>query len=121
MSTKTHAKAYDGTGESAFVVQHEAIEVVGKKSLGLADAGVVASKFDGAGLYIVEDATTGDAAVISAIKTAGTLSVDKVAGPTVITTTKDTASSVNVYVEGGFITGQNLTGGSIDLVIKPFV
>jgi hypothetical protein len=120
MSTKTHARVLNGTGESVFVIEHEGIEVKGATEAGVIDTGVVVTDFAGVGNYIVSDDTTGDGGTISVIETAGTLSTVKLSGPAVITVTKDTASSVNVYIEDGVLKVQNLTGGAIDLTVKPF-
>jgi hypothetical protein len=121
MSTKTHAKALDGTGESVFVVEHEGIEVKGASYEALADASVTSTLYSQEGQYLVKDTVNGDSATISIINTGGTLSAVKVNGSTGITITADNALTLNVYVLAGVLAVQNLTGGAIDVVIKPYV
>ncbi len=118
---KGNSKVLSGSGKSLYVIQHEGLEIQGDGESGVIDTGIVVTEFAEAGLYIVSDDTTGDAGIISVINTAGTLSAIKTAGPTVITIAKDTASSVNAYIETGVLKVQNLTGGDIDITVKPYV
>lgn len=118
---KHHSKALSSTGKSLLVVEHEGLEVKGDSYESVANSAVQATEFDGVGNYIVEDTTNEDSGIVALINTAGTKTTTKLAGPTVITATKDTASSINVYFENDVINVQNLTGGAIDITVKPYV
>jgi hypothetical protein len=121
MATKTHAKNLDQTGRSAFVVEHEVVETKGNVSGTLADAGVFDAGPASTGVVTVEETVNGNSGTFDVINTAGTLSTVKRNGPVLFTHTKDTAASINVYVENGNLQVQNLTGADINVTVKSYV
>lgn len=91
------------------------------KTATLADAAVVASAIDATtGILLVEDTTNGNSAVVSVHNAAGTPTLTKVNGVAGIAVAKDTATSINVYIEDGVIKVQNSTGAELDIVIKAY-
>jgi len=119
--SKTNSKALDGSGKSLYEVQHEGLEVKGDIYEAVADAVVTSTLFNQEGLYLVKDDTNGDSATISIINTAGTLSAIKVGGSVGVTISVDNATTLNVYVLAGVLAVQNLTTGTIDFTVKPYV
>lgn len=117
---KTNAKVLDGTGKSLIQIQHLGVELKGEKIVALADSADIVTLLALPGLYIATDETNDNSAVISVINTAGTLTTGTIATPTGIGPTKDVASKMNVYIEGGVITVQNNTGGPIDATVKVY-
>lgn len=118
---KTNSKALDGTGKSLYEIQHEGVSVKGDLLAATADAAVVSTVYNQEGLYLVKNETDEDSAVVSVINTGGTLSAIKVGGSAGVTITADNATTLNVYVLAGVLAVQNLTGGAIDVTVKPYV
>lgn len=85
----------------------------------LANSGVYDTGIESlTGFLTVEDSTNGDSAIATVHLNGDTLTIASVAGSSSITATKDTASSVNVYVESGSIQIQNLSGASAVITAK---
>ena len=119
--SKLNSKALSSSGKSVLEVQHEGISVKGDISLELDDTQVFTTDFDSVGMYIITTETVGDGGLFSVIKTAGTLSTSDISTPAIITMVKDTASSLNIYIEDGVVKVQNLTGEAPDVTIKPYI
>lgn len=115
-----HIKTKGTSGERHAEAEAVGILLAGKQAT-LADAAVAVSELDTTtGIVLVEDTTNGDSAVISVHNAGGTPALGKVAGVAGIAVAKDTASSVNVYIEDGVIKVQNSTGAEIDVVLKAY-
>lgn len=82
----------------------------------LADAAIADTGAAISGVWIVESGD--DSAVLASSSDGGTVSVSKIAGSASISVAKDTASSINVYVEGGTIQIQNTTGADATISAK---
>jgi len=88
--------------------------------LTIADAAVGATSIDAkAGTIIVDEGS--NSANINIINTADTVTTVKENGPALFTITKDTAASINVYIENGVVNVQNLTGAEITVTVKAVV
>lgn len=88
-------------------------------SIAIADAGVLDTGIsDFTGHFNIDLGS--DSAIIPCTIASDAEVLGTKIGAAVITTTKDTASSVNVYVEDGNIKIQNLTGGSVDVTARLF-
>ena len=65
------------------------------------------------GHLVIENLTANNSGVAAVFNTSGVATIAGFNGATGVTVAKDTASSLNVYVESGTIRIQNLTGGEI--------
>lgn len=116
-----HAKNKGQAGNKYSESEQQAVKVAGYSET-LANAEVLTSDIDEkTGLLLVEDNTNDNGGVVSLHNNGGTATPTKQAGAAAITIAKDTASSVNVYVEDGVVKVQNLTGGAIDLTLKGYL
>lgn len=83
----------------------------------LADAEVYTSPIEGyTGQIVVVDETNESSAVATCHVHAGDQVISSVTGSANIGDAADTASKLNVYVAGGFVTIQNLTGAEAVVV-----
>ncbi len=85
-------------------------------AVAIADAGVVDLGAFYSGVWVVE--VTDESAILASTEDGGSGSIDKLAGSASVATTKDTASSINVYVESDTIQIQNLTGAEVIISAK---
>lgn len=112
---KSEAYADGKLGAKGQVVSTEIIGEVGT----LADTEILVSKFEKAGLYIVD---AGDDSTIIKVKaTGGTVATELIGASTNITVTKDNADTINVYVEDDVVKVQNLLGSEIDVAVKAYL
>lgn len=87
----------------------------------LADEGVLTTALAiKTGLVTVSDETNEKSAVFTVHNAGGTVTVTKLNGDAALTKTKDTASSVNLYVEDGVFKVQNLTGAEANVIVKNY-
>ena len=82
----------------------------------IADSAVVDLGAFYSGVWVVE--VTDESAILASTEDGGSGSIDKLAGSASVSTTKDTASSINVYVESDTIQIQNLTGADVIISAK---
>ena len=82
----------------------------------IADSAVVDLGAFYSGVWVVE--ITDESAILTSTISGASGTIDRVAGSAVISDTKDTASSINVYVESDTIQIQNLTGADVIISAK---
>lgn len=116
---KSNSVARSGSGVSKAVIQHESIEAQGVSITALIDTGTFDTEInDRSGLLIVRDDTATDSAIFAIVDTAGTLTTQLQVTNVNFTGTADNAGTVNVYFVAGVIRVQNLSGQTINGVIK---
>ena len=85
-------------------------------SVSIANAAIVDTSIsDFSGLMILEDVDNGHSAIAQVHKNANAVVISSVTGSAEINDTKDNASTINIYVEGGTIQVQNLSGSAVNV------
>ena len=115
-----HYKVLDQSGARSYNSGSEGIGDTGFLSDGLADAAIAVSSINATGGLLLAKTET-DSALFALINTGGTIAPQILGTQALFTTSKDTASKINVYVEDGVVQVQNNSGDAIDLVLKSFV
>lgn len=112
-----HEKAR-AAGESLVELESNSLKLAKPLKYTIAAAGVSTSNIgDTAGIVILNDSANGDSALIGIINTGATVSAIKIGGSTGITITKDNASTINAYIEGGVLKVQNSTASEVTVEV----